>query len=178
MIERSDNAVCGLHRVQGDEACKFLGLASKPRSTVSPGLASKPVATVLVVWPQNHSLRFSSLGLKTDNCGLVIWLTKSPRQFLSLGLKTKWAMICWLHHKTDGMMKTVRGTHQDLAACFAWKRVGLGFPSLASRLAEAWRGWYTWHHRGGRVEINPKMDGSMQQAAMDSSIPTLPFLLY
>jgi hypothetical protein len=28
-------------------------------------------------------------------------------------------------------------THRDLAACFAWKRVRLGFPSLASRLAEA-----------------------------------------
>jgi hypothetical protein len=28
--------------------------------------------------------------------------------------------------------------HQDLAACFTWKQVGLGFPSLASRLVEAW----------------------------------------
>jgi hypothetical protein len=27
-------------------------------------------------------------------------------------------------------MKTVRGTHHDLAACYAWKQVGLGFPSL------------------------------------------------
>jgi hypothetical protein len=27
-------------------------------------------------------------------------------------------------------------THQDLAACFTWKQVTLGFPSLASRLAE------------------------------------------
>jgi hypothetical protein len=32
-----------------------------------------------------------------------------------------------------------RGTHRDLVACFAWKQVGLGFPSLASRLAEARR---------------------------------------
>jgi hypothetical protein len=29
------------------------------------------------------------------------------------------------------------GTHQGLAACFAWKQVGLGFLSLASRLVEA-----------------------------------------
>jgi hypothetical protein len=29
--------------------------------------------------------------------------------------------------------------HQDLAAYFAWKQVWLGFPSLASRLAEARR---------------------------------------
>jgi hypothetical protein len=56
----------------------FLGLATKLRSTVSPGLASKPVAMVLVVWPQNHLLRFPGLGLKTVSCSLVIWLTKSP----------------------------------------------------------------------------------------------------
>jgi hypothetical protein len=30
-------------------------------------------------------------------------------------------------------------THQDIAACFTWKQVGLGFSSLASRLAEARR---------------------------------------
>jgi hypothetical protein len=62
-IERSGDAVCGLHHAQGDEERGFLGLASKPRSTVSPGLASKPVAMVLVT--QNHSLGFPSLGLKT-----------------------------------------------------------------------------------------------------------------
>jgi hypothetical protein len=64
--------MCGLYRAQGYEKCGFLSLASNPRSMVSPGLASKPVATVLVVWPQNHLLRFSSLGLKTGNCSLVI----------------------------------------------------------------------------------------------------------
>jgi hypothetical protein len=70
--------VCGLHHTQRDEEHGFLGLASKPGSMVSPGLASKLVATVLVVWPQNHSLGFPSLGLKTGSCGLVIWPTKSP----------------------------------------------------------------------------------------------------
>jgi hypothetical protein len=29
--------------------------------------------------------------------------------------------------------------HQDLTACFTWKQVILGFPSLASRLVEARR---------------------------------------
>jgi hypothetical protein len=48
-IERSDDAMCSLHHTQRDEESEFLGLASKPRSTVSPGLASKLVATVLVV---------------------------------------------------------------------------------------------------------------------------------
>jgi hypothetical protein len=62
-IERPGDTMCGLHRAQGDDEHMFLGLASKPRSTVSLSLAlklvamvslslaSKPVATVLVVWP-------------------------------------------------------------------------------------------------------------------------------
>jgi hypothetical protein len=50
-IRRSDDAVCILYHAQGDEDRVFLGSASKPRSMVSPGLALKPVATILVVWP-------------------------------------------------------------------------------------------------------------------------------
>jgi hypothetical protein len=99
----------------------------------------------LPVWPQNRCLwflcfglktthsGFPSLGLKTSRCGLVIWPTKQPRQFLGLSLKTKWVVVYRLRHKTNGRMKTVRDTHQDLAACFAWNHVGLGFPSLAIR---------------------------------------------
>jgi hypothetical protein len=77
-IEKSGDALCGLHRAQGDEERWFVGLASIPRSMVSPGLTSKLAATVLMVWPQTHLLGFSDLGLKTGRCGLVIWLTKSP----------------------------------------------------------------------------------------------------
>jgi hypothetical protein len=117
-----------------------------------------------VVWPQNHMDGFSrfglkiggvgfslfdlktggglpGLGLKTSNFDLVIWASKSPRRFLGLGLKTKRAMVCRLRHKTDGRMKMVRAKRRDLAACFTWKQVG--FPSLASRLVEARRGWCT-----------------------------------
>jgi hypothetical protein len=65
-IERSGDVVCGLHRAQGDEEYGFLGLASKPRMTVSPGLTSK-------WW-----LRVPSLSLKTDSYGLMIWASKSP----------------------------------------------------------------------------------------------------
>jgi hypothetical protein len=46
----SGDAVCGLHRAQGDDERVFLGLASKLRSMVSLSLTSKSVATVLVVW--------------------------------------------------------------------------------------------------------------------------------
>jgi hypothetical protein len=90
--------VCGLHCAHGDEERRFLSSASKPRTTVSPGLASKSVAMVLVVCPQNHSLGFPDLGLKTSSCSLVIWPTKLSRWFLGLGLKIKWAMVCRLRH--------------------------------------------------------------------------------
>jgi hypothetical protein len=46
-IERSGDVVCSLQRIQEDEECGFLDLASNPRSTDSPGLASKPAA---VIW--------------------------------------------------------------------------------------------------------------------------------
>jgi hypothetical protein len=49
MIERSSDVVCDLHRTQGDEEHEFLSLSSKPRSMISPGLASKLVAMVLVI---------------------------------------------------------------------------------------------------------------------------------
>jgi hypothetical protein len=130
------------------------GLASKPAATVFGGLASKPAATVFsgltsklvvmvspclaskpavgfLVEPQNQGGGgFTGLGLKTGSSGLVIWASKSPRQFLGLGLKTKWASVCRLRHKTDGGRSTW-DTCRDLVACFTWKQVRLGFPSLA-----------------------------------------------
>jgi hypothetical protein len=50
-IERSGDTVCSIHYAHGDEERGFLGSASKPRSTVSLGLALKLVSRVLVVWP-------------------------------------------------------------------------------------------------------------------------------
>jgi hypothetical protein len=50
MVESLGDAMCGLHHAQGGEEHVFLGLASKPRSTVSPGLTSKPVALGFSVW--------------------------------------------------------------------------------------------------------------------------------
>jgi hypothetical protein len=48
-IERLGDDVCGLHHAQGYKERGFLGLASKPMSTVSPDLTSKPGIVVLVV---------------------------------------------------------------------------------------------------------------------------------
>jgi hypothetical protein len=108
----------------------FLQLASKLVMTASPGLASKLVVDFLVE-PQNQGgAGFPSLGLKTGSSGLVIWASKSPRRFLGLDFKTKQASVCRLCHKTDEG-RSAWDTHRDLAACFAWKQVWLGFPSLA-----------------------------------------------
>jgi hypothetical protein len=73
-IERLGDVVCGIHRAQGDEECKFLGLASKPRSTVSPGLASKPVATVSLSLA-SKLVATVSLGLASKRMAmvLVVW---------------------------------------------------------------------------------------------------------
>jgi hypothetical protein len=81
---------------------------------------------------------FFGLSLKTSSYGLVIWTSKSPRWFLGIDLKTKRATICRLCHKTD-RRATACNTRRDLATCFMWKQVRLGFPCLASRLAEVRR---------------------------------------
>jgi hypothetical protein len=111
-------------------ATVFSSLASKLVATVSPSLASTPVISFLVE-PQNQcGGGFSGLGLKTGSYGLMIWASKSPRRFLGLGLKTKQVSVCRFCHKTDGG-RSVQDMHRDLAPCFAWKQVWLGFPSLA-----------------------------------------------
>jgi hypothetical protein len=43
---RSGDAVCDLHHARGDEECGFLGLASKPRSTVCQWFDIKTTRTV------------------------------------------------------------------------------------------------------------------------------------
>jgi hypothetical protein len=123
-------------------AVVFFGLASKPVATVFSSLASKLVATVslglaskpavgFLVEPQNQGGGgFLSLGLKTGSFDLVIWASKLLRRILGLGLKTKRASVCWLRHKTDEG-RSAWDTHRDLVACYVWKQVWLGFPSLA-----------------------------------------------
>jgi hypothetical protein len=111
-------------------ATVFSSLASKLVVTASPDLASKPAVGFLVE-PQNQGGgRFPGLDLKTGSSGLVIWASKSPQQFSGLGLKTKRVLVYWLRHKTDGG-RSVWDTRRDLAACFMWNQVWLGFPSLA-----------------------------------------------
>ena len=57
-------------------AMAFVSLTSKLVVTVSPGLASKPMVGFLVE-PQNQGGGgFPDLGLKTGSFGLVIWTSK------------------------------------------------------------------------------------------------------
>jgi hypothetical protein len=136
-IERLGDTVCSLQHAQGDEEHVFLGLASKPKSAVSPGLASKPVATILVVWHQNHSLGFPGLGLKTRGYGLVIWPTKSSRQFLCLGLKTKWEEICQFVPQIQCADEDGVRTRIDIRwLASSGSKSGRGFLSLASKLVK------------------------------------------
>jgi hypothetical protein len=83
--------MCGLHHAQGDEERAFLGLASKPRSTVSPGLAggygscglaSKPLARVFWFGPQNRQLWFGDLTHKIT--AIVSWF--GPQNQVGYGL--------------------------------------------------------------------------------------------
>jgi hypothetical protein len=92
-IQRSGDAVCGLHHAQVDEEHGFLSLASKPSSTVSPGLASKPMVMVCQRFGLKTTVTVSWLGLRTKVDDLVIWASKSPRRFFGLGLKAKWEEV-------------------------------------------------------------------------------------
>jgi hypothetical protein len=100
----------------------FSSLASKLMTTVSHGLASKPVVGFLVE-PQNQGGGgFPDLDFKIGSSGLMIWASKSPRRFLVLDLKTKQASVYRLRYKTDGE-RSAWDTRRDLAASLAWKQV-------------------------------------------------------
>jgi hypothetical protein len=77
--------------------------------TVSPDLASKLVAQIFRFEHQNWQLRFSDLILKITVT--ISWFV--PQNQASYGLSVA--------PQNDWTMKTARDTHQDLAACFAWK---------------------------------------------------------
>jgi hypothetical protein len=52
-IERLGDAVCGLHRAQGDEEHLFLGLTSKPWSTICQLFGLKTTLSCFPIWASN-----------------------------------------------------------------------------------------------------------------------------
>jgi hypothetical protein len=64
-IERSGGGVCDLHHARGDEERGFLGLASKPKSTVCEWFDLKTSG--------DSFLRFD---LKTGGLGFPVWASK------------------------------------------------------------------------------------------------------
>jgi hypothetical protein len=131
-------------------ATVFSVLASKPVEMVSPGLPSKSVARVSQFGPQNRQLWFVDLCLKITTT--VSWF--EPQNQAGFGLS-----VASQNRREDA---AAWDTPRDLAACFAWKQVGLGFPSLPQNWRRSDGGWYMWHHRGSRMRIKLKMDGSMR----------------
>jgi hypothetical protein len=190
-IRRSGDVMCSLHRAWGDEEHLFFGWATKPRSTVCQWFGLKTTGTI----GQWFGLKtgddifsrfglktggggFFSLSLKTGSYGLVILVSKSPRRFLGLCLKTKRTTVCKLRHKTDERNEDDVGTHRDLAACFAWKQVGLQFSSLSQNWWRRDGRWDTWHHCEGHVEIKLKTDKSMRWTVSDPATFILLFSMY
>jgi hypothetical protein len=93
-------AVCTIHMDM--RSIVFLVWPQNQGLRFVSSLALKPLAQILLDWPQNWWLGFPDLGLKIGSSGLVIWSSKSLQHFLSFGLKTKRVSICRLHHKIDG----------------------------------------------------------------------------
>jgi hypothetical protein len=77
MIERSGDAVCGLHYAQGDEERMFLGLTSKARLTVSPSLDSKSVAMGFPVCASKPADTVWWFGPQNHRDGFLVWASKS-----------------------------------------------------------------------------------------------------
>jgi hypothetical protein len=104
----------------------FSGLASKPMVMFSSGLTSKSVVSFLVQ-PHNQGGGFSDLSFKITTA--ISWFV--PQNQVSDGLS-----VAPQNRRED---ETVWDTHRDIAVCFTWKQVRLGFFSLTLRLAETRR---------------------------------------
>jgi hypothetical protein len=167
------------HRSRGQVMpCVVCTMHTEMRSTCFLVWPQNQGQRFLPVWPQNQWLQVSGFGpqnrqLQFTDLGLKIIATISW-----FGPKNMQTTVYQLRHKTDRRMKMAWDTCRDLAACFAWKQVGLGFPSLSSRLVEARHGWCMWYHRGGCVKLKLKTNGSMRWTALDPCTPTLLFSLY
>jgi hypothetical protein len=87
-IERSGDTVSSLHLAQGDEEHMFLGLASKPRSTVSSSLDSKPVALGFLVWASKPAVTICCFEPQNHRNSFLVWASKqSGLRFIGYATK-------------------------------------------------------------------------------------------
>jgi hypothetical protein len=94
----------------GDTVCGLhRAQGDKERGFV--GLASKPRSTGFPVW--------------SSKLTTAVWF--GPQNQVGYGL----SVVPQNRWENEG---STQDTHRDLAACFAWKQVRLGFPSSASKL--------------------------------------------
>jgi hypothetical protein len=132
--------MCGLHRAQGDEERRFLGLASKPMSMVSHGLASKPIARVCRFGPQNRQLRFGDLAHKItstvswfgpqNQVSYVLLVAPQNRREDEDGAIHAWRASSFLHLKasqarvSQSSLKSGGGTAQMVHVASSWMSHG------------------------------------------------------
>jgi hypothetical protein len=84
MIERSGDAVCSLHRAQGDGERIFLDLSSKPRLRVLTGLDSKSVTTYFSIWASKPTATVWWFEYQNHHDNFLIWASKLSDYGLSV----------------------------------------------------------------------------------------------
>jgi hypothetical protein len=142
-------AVCTMH--MDTKSASFLVEPQNQRWRFVSGLTSKPLGQFSLIWPQNRWWRFLGWASK-PSWWRVPQFGPQNRQlrFKDLGLKIS-ATVSWFGRQNQAGFSlsvapqnrwedvTAWDTRWDLAAYFMWKQVWLGFPNLASTLAEARR---------------------------------------
>jgi hypothetical protein len=102
----------------------FSGLTSKPVATDSWLSLKTKVVEGFPVWASKLQLRFGDLSLKIT--ATISWFGPQNQSGFGLSIASQ-------------NRQSKVGMGHVLAACFTWKQVGQGFPSLASRLVETRR---------------------------------------
>jgi hypothetical protein len=147
-------------------------------ATVSSVWPQNRCRLFLPVWPQNRWLRVSRFGPQNQqwqfgDLGLKITVTVSwfgPQNQVSYDLSV--APQNWRGDE-DGAGHALRSSillRIDASL--------LGFSSLSENWRRRDDRWSTWHYHGDCIEVKLKTIRSMRWAALEPSIPPLPFSMY
>jgi hypothetical protein len=90
-IERSNDAVCSVNRAWGDEECRFLGWASKPRVTVYQWFNFKTTGSGFLVWASKPIATVWWFGHQNNRDSFFVWTSKlSGVWFVGCATKSTW----------------------------------------------------------------------------------------